>query len=124
MTSSGAAAHSASTAFTSSSASLIGRSGDIFTFCYEGGEGGSASQGWYPVNPATGTYVITRWCTGSPCPNWQTLNPYMKLCPQALRMGTWTGPGGPGSIGQYQSSGGSRFQGDSITPIGLRPMPH
>lgn len=105
-------------------AGIIGRGGDPFVFCYEGGDGGAAAQGWYPVNPVTGTYVITRWCTGVPCPNWQTLNAYIALCPQARGMGPWVGPGGPGAIGQYQSSGGSKFVGDVNSPAGVTPGPH
>jgi hypothetical protein len=105
-------------------AGVIGRGGDPFVFCYEGGDGGAQSQGWYPVNPATGTFVITRWCTGVPCPNWTTLYAYMALCPQARGMSPWMGPGGPGVIGQYRSSGGAQFRGDNSNPTGLSPMPH
>lgn len=119
------AADAASKAYTSQMAGLIGRSGDVFVFCYEGGDGGYMAQGWYPTSPASGAFVITRYCKGVPCPNWTTLNAYKAICPQAISMGMWTGPGGPGAIGQYQSSGGSKFVGNPADPVtGLAPMPH
>lgn len=62
--------------------------------------------------PATGSYTITRYCSGAPCPNWTTLSAYQQICPKAVSMGFWKGPGGPGAIGQYQSSGGSQYKGD------------
>lgn len=102
-----------SEAYTQGVARLIGREGDIFTFCYEGGEGGQQSQGWRPINPGTGAFVITRWCTGVPCPNWKTLNAYIALCRRGgPSTGVWLGPGGPGVIGNYQSSGGSQYEAD------------
>lgn len=118
-----AAAPSAS--YQAQMAGLIGRGGDVFVFCYEGGDGGQVAQGWRPTSPASGGYVITRYCAGVPCPNWTTLNAYQSICPQAISLGAWIGPGGPGSIGQYQSSGGSMFVGNPGDPVtGLAPMPH
>lgn len=114
----------ATQAYTAAMAAAIGRNGDIFVFCYEGGDGGSASQGWYPLNPITGSYVVTRYCSGAPCPNWNTLSLYISLCPQALSAGTWGGPGGAGSVGQYQGTGGSKFKGETQSPVGLSPAPH
>lgn len=119
------AAAAASAAYQSQMAGLIGRSGDVFVFCYEGGDGGTFAQGWYPTSPASGGYVITRYCKGVPCPNWKTLMAYQSICPQAHSMGVWIGPGGPGAVGQYQSSGGSKFVGNPADPVtGLAPMPH
>lgn len=100
-------------AYTEGVARIIGRKGDIFTFCYEGGEGGQQQQGWRPVNPGTGAFVITRYCSGAPCPNWQTLNAYIALCKAGgPSTGVWLGQGGPGVIGNYQSSGGSQYKAD------------
>lgn len=119
-----ATASASAQAYTAAMAARIGRNGDIFVFCYEGGDGGASAQGWYPVSPATGTYVITRYCSGSPCPNWNTLSAYTSLCPQAVGMGTWSGPGGAGAVGQYQATGGSKFKGEAQSPVGLSPAPH
>lgn len=102
-----------SEAYTEGMAQLFGRGGDIFTFCYEGGQ---QSQGWRPVNPGTGAFVITRYCSGAPCPNWQTLNAYVALCHQGgPSTGVWLGEGGPGVVGNYQSSGGSQYKADYQT---------
>lgn len=110
-------------AYNQAMSQIYGRSGDPFVFCHEGGEGGAQSQGWYPTD-GKGAFVITRYCSGAPCPNWTTLRAYVALCSQQQKTGSWVGPGGPGQAGQYRSSGGSQYRGDARSPASLVPMPH
>lgn len=109
-----------SEAYTQAWAAVYQRDGDPFVLCTEGPP---PSHGWRPQNPVLGTYVITRYCP-SPCPYWPSLRAYQSICPQALSTGPWTGPGGPGQVGQYQSSGGSQYVGDADNPSGLQPRQH
>ena len=65
----------------------VGRSNDPFVFCTKG----EPNHGWVPVNPLSGTWRCKRRkCRGL---NTMWIPTYTSICPKALSMGGWNGPG-------------------------------
>ena len=77
------------------------RDDDPFIFCPQGYETTVAAECWVPVTPyTTRVYAYTGFCDppnedGRPWTDrdYQALSLYMTVCPQALKSGSWAGPG-------------------------------
>ncbi|MEP6634056.1 MAG: hypothetical protein ABJA62_07590 [Luteimonas sp.] len=61
----------------------VPRSDDPFVFCTQGT---LVDDGWKPIDPVTGTFVIT-----NQYGPWLWLSTYVRVCPRALGRGAWTG---------------------------------
>lgn len=70
--------------------SLVGRMNDPFVFCTEGMP---LQHGWKAVNGLTGTWVCLWWGWRGCKANLQYIPVFKTICPRALSMGPWMGPG-------------------------------
>lgn len=82
----------------------VGRSNDPFVFCTQG----VREHNWAPVNPMTGTWRCTTRCKYV---NYRWIPVYQSICPAAMSMGPWTGPGS-----------GDHFK--ALPPGQVVPFPH
>ena len=83
----------------------VGRQNDPFVFCTEG----VPQDNWMALNPVTGTWN----CIACSLPvNMEWIAAYETICPAAMSMGAWVGPGS-----------GDMFMG-SPTPPYFIPDPH
>jgi len=76
------------------------RANDPFVFCQHGYEPTIANACWIPLSPATGTSLPTGMCDppntyGRPwtARDYQALQQYIRVCPQAISSGEWRGNG-------------------------------
>lgn len=79
---------------------VVGRMNDPFVFCTEG----IPLDGWIAVNGLSGSWMPIRKCPA--CPNLAWVPAFVAICPLALSMGPWVGPG-KGSSFQADMSGNS-----------------
>lgn len=68
----------------------VGRDNDPFVFCTQG----VPEDGWVAVNPLSGS-----WTAITEYPNLQWIPAFEAVCPAAMSMGVWMGPGQGMAIG-------------------------
>ncbi|MFC3656828.1 hypothetical protein FZ025_00430 [Xanthomonas hyacinthi] len=73
------------------------RDNDPFVFCTEGQK--NPDKCWMPLPPYTGNYMTMPYCQpvdpyGKPWTpqDYDSLGQYQRVCPRALKSGSWTGP--------------------------------
>jgi hypothetical protein len=84
-----------------------GRMNDPFTFCTEG----VPRDGWIATNPLAGAWTPIRACPA--CPNLSWVPVYTAICPLAMSIGPWVGPGR-----------GSAFKADMTGTSPVVPFTH